>query len=81
MTSKVATVAKVFRSFGFAGVAYKVLGRLGIPAGQAWLKDRLIHRYQLTDDPWTTMKCPHCGRSLEKAAAGLVCPTCQDVFV
>ena len=81
MMSKVAVAARVFRSFGFAGVAYKVLGRMRIPVGQAWLKDRLIHRYQYTDDPWKAMKCPHCGRFLEKAGEGLVCHTCQDVFV
>lgn len=82
MMSTLAVAGRVFKSFGFAGLAYKVLVRMRIRAGQAWLKNRLIRRYSpYTRDPRETMKCPHCRGLLEKAVEGLVCHTCGDVFI
>ena len=82
MTSKIAVAGRVFRSFGFAGLARKVLVRLRIQAGQAWLADRLIRSYsRYTRDPRETMKCPHCRGLLEKGVEGLVCQRCADVFI
>jgi hypothetical protein len=82
MTSKIAVAGRLFRSFGFAGPAWKVLVRLRIQAGQARLADRLIRRYSpYTRDPRETMKCPHCRGLLEKGVAGLLCRTCSDVFI
>jgi hypothetical protein len=82
MMSKVAIAGRVYRSFGLTGVAYKVLGKMRILVGQAWLKNRLIYRYSpYTDDLWKTMKCPHCRRCLETAPEGLVCHICEDVFI
>jgi len=82
MRSKIAVAGRVFRSFGFAGLAFRVLVRLRIQAGQAWLADRLIRRYSpYTRDPRETMKCPHCRGLLEKGGEGLVCHTCADVLI
>ncbi len=82
MISKIAVAGRVFRSFGVAGIAYKVLVRMRIRVGQAWLTDRLIRRCSpYARDLRDTMKCPHCHGSLEKTAAGLGCHMCGDVFI
>jgi len=82
MMSKLAIARRVFRSFGFAGVTYKVFQRMRILVGQDWLKDRLIHRYSpYTYELGETMKCPHCRSILEKENEGLVCHKCEDVFI
>jgi len=82
MISKAVVAGRVFRSFGFAGLAYKVLVRLHIRVGQSWLTDRLIGRYSpYASDVGETMKCPHCLGCLKKTTTGLVCQVCWDVFI
>lgn len=80
--SKIAQAGRVSRSLGFAGLAYKVLVRMRIRVGRAWLADGLIRRCS----PYAcalgdTMKCPHCHGCLEKTVVGLACHVCGDVFI
>ena len=82
MMSKMAVARRVFRSYGFSGVAFKVLVRMRIRFGQAWLADRLMRRYSpYTCDLVETMECPHCHERLEKTAVELSCHRCGDVFI
>jgi hypothetical protein len=82
MMSKLRVAVRVFNSYGLASIAYKLLVRMRIRVGQAWLKHRLIRRHSpYTQDPAKTIKCPHCRGRLEKAVEGLLCRTCGDVFI
>ena len=82
MTSKLRVAVQVFKSYGFAGIAYKVLKRTSIRPGQEWLKHTLIRRHSpYSLDPAKAIRCPHCGGRLEKAAEGMLCHECEDVFV
>ena len=80
--SKLAVARRVFRSYGFSGVAFKVLVRMGIRFDEAWLAHRLICRYSpYRCDIVETMECPHCHGCLKKTAEGLSCHMCGDVFI
>jgi hypothetical protein len=80
--SKLAVIRRKFRSYGFAGCAFKVLVRMGIRSDEAWLAERLMRRYSpYICDLVETLECPHCHGCLEKTAEGLSCHMCGDVFI